>query len=272
MKRNLFKPTLLAFVGAALVAASAQAQIPTNTFIIGFQQVGNATNVAGTVTLANFTSVQNFDLGTIDSGFATIFNNANWSTDPSILWGVSSSNNATDSTLRNYISSPETVGGNESPTLFEAPSSTSLAIQGAINGAYIGTTALYTNTPIAGSSNLFSQNLSTNTNSWQTYLAGGSHSFGADWTNYGAHATEANFGLGVGGMTLDIYSLAKGTTSTPGTDIGDFTLSYNGGDLMVTFTPDSAEAVPEPSTYALTSLGLVGALLVFLLRRRAARA
>src|SRR4029077_15774201 len=103
MNQTLRKTTLLAVAGAALFTASARAY-NTGDFVIGFRQAGNATDIAGSVTLTNFTTVQSFDLGTVNSAFSTVFNNANWFSDGTILWGMAATNDTTNaSTNINWI-------------------------------------------------------------------------------------------------------------------------------------------------------------------------
>jgi hypothetical protein len=55
--------------------------------------------------------------------------------------------------------------------------------------------------------------------------------------------------------------------SGTGVDVGDLVINASGA---ITFTPDSFEAIPEPSITALVLLGAVG-MAVFHLRRRTAK-
>jgi hypothetical protein len=269
MKQPQLRATLLALAAAAVFTASARAYT-AGDFVIGFRQAGNATDIAGSVTLANFTSVQTFDLGVVGSSFSTVFNNPNWFNDASILWGVAATNGVSGAGAINFISSPETVGGSESTALTGKAQTTTGTVAGRITGAGNGTMAPFTTTPI-GSGIVGTQDLSSNTQAWQRYMTGGNIAGSTDWGFYGTNGTQANFGNGVAGQTLDIYRLPVGN-AIPGLDLGDFSLSYNSGtgDMMLTFTPDSFEAIPEPSTYALLLLGMIGLLPMYVQRRRAA--
>jgi hypothetical protein len=104
-------------------------------------------------------------------------------------------------------------------------------------------------------------NVATSINGSYTSVAGAN----GNYSNSFSYLTQANIPSS-GTVSLNLYDAAQGSSGTPATLVGTFTLDSS-GDLSFTAT---AASVPEPSTYALLAIGALGAFLVS--RRRSMKA
>ena len=273
MKKTLLTMLLVA-AGTSFLTTLASAQ--SNEIVFGFQKSGITLDLAGLVTLTDptFSTQQTFDLGTVGTaanGFSSTFG-AGWATDSTLKWGAALTNGDNTTNPTNTVSSPQLVGGAESAGKNSPGFGNSQALVGRIQNAEAGVTSANGNTAVTGSTILIHQDSTANNQAWRLGMAQSSGGLygNADWGFFTANSTQATFSAGVSGKTVDLYTLPVANGS-PGIDIGDIGLFYNSNTdhMFLTFTPDSLEAVPEPSTYALVGLGI--ALIAFR-RWRVARA
>jgi hypothetical protein len=268
MTKKFAAMAILAAAGAVLEPSSATAQVTyTNSngdFLLGFRQVGSTNSILLDIgPISSFTSVQNFNLGNVTSILSTQFG-AGWATDQNVFFSLAATTRPGDATRTNYMTSPETTGGAEAVPWNRLTSTNSLTLQNkviAMGNAYNGFSAQQA----AGNSAVVEPN--TTADAYLNYMPGGTsdagHANGNIAFGFFNPTTEGNFGNGTGGITLDLIQLVPGAGA--GVDLGDFTINGN----TLTFTPDSFEAVPEPSTWAMAVLGILGLVII---RVRAMRA
>lgn len=87
-------------------------------------------------------------------------------------------------------------------------------------------------------------------NSYRSFMPGGINTQGLTAFSYfgGATSIEGSFANGTSGVALDLYTLQTGSSGSPGTFEGTFSIDNN---ATVTFTA----AVPEPSSALALALG-----------------
>jgi len=283
--------TLVA-LGIAVMPANA-ATDPTwnaNDVILGFR-AENATTGAATNLLVNLGAATTYrdavsninSIANLGSTISSVYG-ANWY-DRTDLWaGFVSATNGTniDNNTGNIAIASQTTDYNS--TIYVSTARTSQGTEGvagstqpgnpvAINSQSSGLQIKTLTTTIANNdtSGIGVAQLSSGlTNSWNTYVTGSSS------VDFGVFDIESNFASGVlyssfGGVNnveqaWDFYRIAKfdvtDSDSGKGLFQGTFTLDQNGGvDFIVT-----SAAVPEPSTFLMSGLGL--AFGAYFIRRR----
>jgi len=270
MKMNkLTKVAMLGLVAASLASASALAQdVSANStdLILGFQITdGTGTGSASDLEVdlgssANFTTTTTLTLGQLSVADLIATYGSNWATRGDLTFGVAGvTGNSTaeqfdvtntqavlDST-QSGLTIPHNQIGNLWNTLSTATQTANSAQAGVIGNS---------SSPASGVGN-----------SWSN-LAGNASAGGNDFGYLAQGSTEINTGGNgtITGTQLDLYQVTDQTgrnaTSTPAEELGYFDLSSTG---VLTYTGIDAEAVPEPSAYA---LGICAVLLFLVLKRR----
>jgi hypothetical protein len=265
MKYPLRKIMLLA-ASWAIVATTAHAQFSgtytQGDFLLGFHATGgtgSGNDVLVDLGPINFSNQTTFSTPNLDALLMSNFGSG-WFTRSDLLYGSASgaqSGDANQNTV--YGTATETLGGSES-TAFPRPSSSQAnQVKGKINAEG----ASYQNgAPTVANPAILQTTGSIN--SYASYQPGGTtqNSNGISYAYFNPSVEASNPSL----TTLDVYQGLPGTGTM--VDVGDLTVSSSG---VVTFTPDSFEAVPEPSTYTAASLAVLG-LVFFHLRRRTVKA
>ena len=280
MKNHLLKTTLLALAGTIAIASSSDLAQSSTTyaqgdFLLGFRATsgtGAGSNVLvdlgpGTSFLSSPTPTT-FNLSNLFGSLNTTYGNG-WTGRWDHLWGVSAADASSNSTV--YVTVPTTPGSDATPWN-GLGTSLQTGVRNKINSAgglvpTSGYNFYITNTNPSGAGPAVIEGQG-DTNSWGSFMPGGTTtnsgpSPGISWAQFNP-TIEGTFANGTSGVSLDLIRLTNTTGSgNPGVDLGDFTITDNG---IVTFTPDSFEAVPEPSTYAAAMLGAVAVL--FAARRK----
>ncbi len=248
--------TFLALGFAGTLAATASALPSTYSpgdFLLGFRQVGNTNSVVVDLgPIADFTSLQNF---TINAGSTLSAQyGSGWATDSTVFSSLA----ATDSGDKtSFVTSPEYLTGpNAGPaTVWPRLTPTNSTIfQNKINNLGNEFTS-------AGG-----VQAKTDPNAYANFMPGGTTDAGhatsgnIAWGFFNP-TSEGNFDQGAAGVALDLIQLAPG--SGPGTDLGIFQLSGDGNTL--TYTPN---VVPEPSSYAATTIGALALAGLLINQRR----
>jgi hypothetical protein len=263
----------LAFAGLVLIASPVRAQYASGSgdFLLGFRQVGNNNSVfvdIGPIASLN-TGPQTFTLTGLGSVLSSTFGNG-WASDANVFFSLSATNRPGDPTTTSWVTSAEAVGSGVESKIWKDLTNTNAGIlvnkinamgqQGNTFDAAFGT---------AGHRTVVENN--TTPNEYRLYMPGGTNDSGHAQGNiafgFFNPTTEGNFGSGAAGVTLDLYQITNGGATTNALDLGDFSISSDGGTL--TYIPDAFESVPEPSTYTMAVLGTLGLLLFQ--RRRLAR-
>lgn len=272
MTKKFLKTMLLAAAGLTILASAGKAQVTYNNangdFLLGFRQVGSTNSVLLDIgPITDFTIAQSWSLGNLGSVLASTFGSG-WATDANVFFSLAATTRPGDSTRTNYVTSPGYLSSAFSVTVWNRLTSTnSLTLQNkiiAMGNQYNDATLQAQQTP----GNRAEVEPNSLANAYANYHPGGTNDAGHASGNisYGFFnpTVEGNFGEGTAGVHLDLIQLVPG--SGPGVDLGYFTLSADGSTLF--FTP-----VPEPSTYAMMGLGMIGLTgLVILKRRRQVRA
>ena len=280
MKQHLFRTTLLAVAGTAIISSSVKAQSATTygqgDFLLGFRATGGqgaASNVLvdlgnGSVAAVDAASSAGtpltFNIANLFSTLNAVYGN-NWTTRSDVFFSVAGAHATTNSTI--YITAPEMVGGSEATPWNGLGSSSQTGVRnkmntegGLPNSSGYNHYITNTNPNGAGAAVIEGQ---TDTNSYGSYMPGGTTAnAGAAGISYAQFnpTIEGTFANGTGGITLDLIKLTTATGTGPGQDLGDFTISNSG---VLTFTPDISE-VPEPGTYAgaILAAGVVVAMTI----------
>ena len=246
---------VLAF--AAAFATSAHAQSYTSgDLLLGFSEAGASNDYVVNLGLAStFTNASPGSSFTVSDGnigadlsSSNLFNSG-WASNSSVQFGI-----VGDSGTTLFFTAPAGT-----PALTERAGGTVTSIEGQIaslgsdfDGQTIGT---------ANSSVALIESASGGS-SWASLSDNGGVAFKYTQTSNIVSNTIPSSSV------LDLYELVPHSgTSTPGTLLGDFTLSSGG---VLTFQAEGAAAVPEPSTYALMGAGL--AVLFWRVRRKTAQA
>jgi hypothetical protein len=269
--KNLIMTTVLALAGAALIETSASAQVITSTgdLVLGFQITDNAGTGATTdlevdlgaysnfTTLEGSGSVLNLNVGgVVDSGLgglsATDLSStygAGWNSRTDLTWSVFGTRG--NPSKESFLSSPSGATLNDE-------TSTPL---GNLSGK-MGTVVTNLNGQAqTANSATASTALQTSTVGSYTFQITGNNAFTSDWNNGGSVGGTQQGVSSAGATSLELFDLTNHSSSTPGIEVGTFTLGSNGS---LTFTATSA--VPEPSTYALMGVGAF--MLMLVMRRR----
>ena len=281
MRNNRIKTLVVALIALTITTSLSKAQSAVTyaqgDFLLGFRATGGtgaASNVLvdigpGSSFLNSGTPVT-FNLSNLGTTLNGVFG-SNWNTRADVFWSVAGADAVSNSTI--YITAPEPVGGDEATPWTGLGTSSQTGVKTKINteGGLPNTSGynFYT-----GNTNPFGAGPAviegqTDNNSYGSYMPGGttSNSGPAPGISYAQFSPtiEGNFANGTSGVTLDLTKLTSATVvGTPGLDLGDFTISNNG---ILTWTPDSFEAIPEPSTYSLIILAFLGGALLHLRRR-----
>jgi hypothetical protein len=260
MKYLLRKIMLLA-ASCAIVATTAQAQFSgtytQGDFLLGFRATGgtgSGNDVVVDLGPINFSTQTTFSTPNLDSLLVSNFGTG-WNTRSDLLYGAASGAQPNDSNQNTiYGTAPETVGGSESTPWPRPSSSQAIQVKGKVNAE--GQAYGFGSPTVANPAVL---QTTSSTNSYASYQPGGTtaNSAGISYAYFNPDIEASNPSL----TTLDLYQGVPGTGSM--VDVGDLTIDSSG---VVTFTPDSAEVVPEPSTVATMVLG--AGLLIAVMRWR----
>jgi hypothetical protein len=264
---RLTKTALLLATSWAIVTTTAHAQFSgtytQGDFLLGFRATGGTGSGSDVLVdlgpLGNFQTQVTFSTPNLNSLLVSTFGSG-WFSRSDLLYGAAAGAqpgvDANGNTV--YGTAPETVGGSESTPWPRPTSSQAIQIKGKINAEG----QVYQNgSPTLGSPAIV-QNTS-DTNSYASYQPGGTmvNSGGISYAYFNPDVEASNPSV----TRLDVIQLVPG--SGTGVDVGDLVINASGA---ITFTPDSFEAIPEPSITALVLLGAVG-MAVFHLRRRTAK-
>ena len=274
MKMNkLTKVAMLGLVAASLASASALAQdvVANSTdLVLGFQITdGSGTGSASDLEVdlgssANFTTATTtLTLGQLSVADLIATYGSNWATRGDLTFGVAgvtgnaaaeqfdvTNTQAVLDSTQSGLTVPHNQIGNLVNTLESATQTANSAQAGVIGNSTAPATGIG--------------------NSWSNLVGNGNgNGNAADFGYFNPiGSTEVNTG-GNGIITdtqLDLYQLTAQTgrnaTTTPAEELGYFDLSSTG---VLTYTGIDAQAVPEPSAYA---LGICAVLLFLVLKRR----
>jgi hypothetical protein len=285
MKQTLFKSTLLAAIGAALLAQSAHAQITVNKgdLIVGFEaSTGQGSSFDYEADLGNISA---FTAGNTINLSSKVLNSDLTSTASTGGFGASA-----DDSANVFFSVVGTANGSDltdSNPAYKNVNGTSAIYAKALFLTDVTTPSAQSNNQLAPSSSVIGA-VGTGLATLTPTTANGSAAF-ISTTGTDAYTLEENSQSGEffkqtlgpdvlstaaadAGATLNLYMLnpdgdsgighPSSNATTPGDEtlLGDF--SFENGDLI--FNP--ATTTPEPSTYALLMLG-AGAL-AWMVRRR----
>jgi len=262
--KHIIPTALLVSIGIAMVTSTANAvQISalTDDLILSFRATGGTGNAVNLeVDLGNWqtlTASSSFSIS-LGTDLSAQYGASNtWNTRTDLLWSVV----GTD--YNNPQGTPD--GGVNYNLYFTVPfggtpdspqsSSTQQSVAGALNNLRSYLNHKNVNTTVANGLTQASNNATTNPNSY-TQLITQQGSTVAPF-GYFQNAIENNTNTSLGSVKEELYANIAGSSSP--VDLGTFTLSSNG---TLTF----AQAIPEPSTYALMGLGAL-ALLKFRSRK-----
>jgi hypothetical protein len=266
MKTKLWYTAALAAAGLALSPGSVRANVPVSSsygdLILGFEANGSAddleVNLGSYTQFLDATAPFTVTFGINPNTSATVTNlnsdlgifgaSGAWASNTSLLWGVV----GVESTLPSingydvFLTQDPALGttlDDQAATTTRGWATDIKAVDGASGlGAYAND----------GDSTEAADIGTSAANSWTDYADYGTSGFGT-----GKIVEQANGDSAIG--SLNLYEVApNGSTSTPATDVGSFTLNSSGG---LTFTP---AAVPEPSTW----VSLIGGTLFLAFFRR----
>lgn len=263
MKRKITS-AVLALAGAVLLTQQAQAQntYTTGDLLLGFSEAG-ATNdylvdIGAASTYIDAAPGSSFVVSdgniALDLSSNSLFGSG-WATNSNVLWGIAGGTDNISGTFgllakTVFLSKAEGTPGvpNASP-LIEKSSGTEGPWDNVVNGTLgVG----FNGSTQTANSTVATIQLASNGNSWATTSA---NAFGSGY-NIDSNLTPT-------GSVLDLYELQPHSgTTTPGTFLGDFSLSSGG---VLTFQAAGTAAIPEPSSWA---LGVVGFMVMLTLLRR----
>ena len=254
--KRLAAIAVLAFAAATQVAPSTNAQViydSTNgDFLLGFRQEGNSNSVLADIgPILDFTVAHTFSLGNLGTLLSSTFG-ANWSNDPTV-WFSLASTAPVFSDKTNYMTSAG-YPGIQDPTIWNrigSANSTSLKNKVIAEGNQYNA---FSGQQTPGNPGVVEPQAMA-PDGYREYMPGGTndagHANGDIAYGFFNPTTEGNFRFGTAGVFLSLFQLAPSPVGTPGQVLGTFTLSSDASTL--TYLP-----VPEPSTYALLTLGLIG--------------
>jgi len=261
MNKLITTAAVLAFATVALAGAAKAQSFQNGDLLLDFR-VTDGTGTGATKDLeidlgapSQFSFTTTHTVSNLLVADLTSTYGANWATRGDLAWSVVSANAAGDMYLtfspsvENSINSSNPAGGATNGGAITGIYSESNGVAATGNGAFVVTTS-------SGDGSSYTDTL-TNVN----------HDHGPTTysTDYGFAPFSTEALTSSSGSVLDIYEQtpsARGGVLATSTNLGDFSISGAG---VLSFTPDSAEVVPEPSTYALLGLG---ALALVLMRRR----
>ena len=213
----------------------------------------------------NGSSVVTLNVGNFYIDLANVFG-TDWFSRTDLLWSVSGTPGnlagvGSDPAKLLYATRADQAGGTDNP--WPQASSTS---QGTTASKMLSFASGYSNLNSTANSSVGLIQNTSDSNSYASFQPGG--------VNTGATTAFGSGSQFVGGIeatpstALDLFRIPA-INGGAVTDIGDFAFQAQGGGVFsLIFKPDSVEAIPEPSTWALIS---VGAAIGILLRRRASR-
>jgi hypothetical protein len=258
---------LLALAGFGLFANSAKAVDATYSvgdLFIGFHKTGGAQNYLINIGQASQyrDAVSGFSLmsagplldgSVIATELVSIFG-SNWFTSGTFTWGVLGATSSGDANGTIYVSRPETVFGTAGTPYLRTASATALATQTQVNniGNWYDTSGT---TSAAGAGQI---QTAADEFSWASVAANNSAPIGQG-QYLGFNDT---FALGAANTQLDLFRMLPGSSGSPGTFEGTFTIEATNSSVNILF---NTLPVPEPSSAALLGLG---ALAAFARRRR----
>ncbi len=274
MKFNKLTTAVAALAAAAVFVTSARAQVyPTylsGQALIGFEQQGSSSDyVVDLGSVSQFigaASPLTFQLSTTD--LSTVFGSS-WASNSQtnlVQWGIVANDQGqaissdTDGDSIWYTKG-ETVAGTRTTAPIRGSSSALGSISNQIQNLETASTGGFVNIlSTADTSNAVTEP-STSANSWTSFKPGtysGGTAFGI-----GSEIEQPGSGSNTGptDSVLDFFQVNSKTASNQAaTFLGTFSLNSSG---VLTF--DEAQAVPEPSAYA---LGITGIILFLVLKRR----
>jgi len=274
MKLTKLTTAVAALAAAAVLGTAAQAQVFTayssGDALLGFEQAGNASDyVVDLGSVSQFitaTAPVTLQLSTTD--LSAVFGST-WASNSQtnlVQWGVVANDQGqtiSKNTDGNSIwyTKGETTSGTQTTAPIRGTASALANVSNAIQNLDTGNGGYDSELSTANANNAIVTAASAG-NSWSSFkpgVADGQVAFGIG-TDIEQAATGAT---GPTNSVLDLYEVDTKTGSNqPATFLGAFDLSSTG---LLTFDPASAEAVPEPSAYA---LGITALVLFGVLKRR----
>jgi hypothetical protein len=274
MKITGFSKTVLLVTASVAIVATTNAQSLTYSngdLFLGFRASGGTgatqdvlVDIGQASTFLTASAPISLSLGDLQSKLASTFG-ANWNTRSDLFFSVSGTNLSTDTANTLYATIAQAVPGSEPTTWLRRSGSA----QSSTNSLMTGMANQYNNYSATVANPAVIQN-TTDANSYASFQPGGANAGPAPGASFAVYnpTIEGTFANGTSGVTLDVVRLLPSTTQNQhGVDIGDFTIDNSAN---VIFTPDSFEAVPEPSTIACAAMGTL--VLLLRLRRRSSKA
>jgi hypothetical protein len=269
MKLRKLTSAALALAGTALLAQQAQAlnSYTTGDLLLGFEQAGNANDYLVNIGLASeyidaapgksFTvSAGNLEA---DLSSSSLFGSG-WATDSTVQWAIAGTTGASG-TLGLPASTVFLTEAEATPGVANAKplAVSSVSTQGGYEIDELGTQGFQNSVP-TGNADATIQTASGGDSFVTLYNDPNGEGFGSG-DDLLTNSTPTTSILDL--YELEPHNISRGQTEPDGTFLGDFSLDSD-GDLI--FTAAGTAETPEPSTYALMSVGLT--LLFWQFRRK----
>lgn len=253
--------TLAALAGVLLSTIGAQAAYNNGDLLLGFRSdTGTQDYIVDLGPASQFTPTTplfTLSIGSIGSDLSSssLFG-ANWFSRSDLYWSLVGTDLAGDPSNTLYASRPQSPVGTPATPWSRRTNSAQSTTNSVIRGAIAG----FNNEDIIG----------LNPNS-KIQGVTDTYTSGSPWVFYTSPSTdfsvwngiEGNFTDGTAGTVLDVFRLTPTSQAAGDIYLGSFSINNDGAISFI-----GAQAVPEPSTYAMLALGLGGLALAQKRRRQ----